>query len=327
MTATANAAVVGTLHDDPANVIRIKRIYDAPVSLVWDAWTDINHVSKWWGPRGFTITTNSKDLRNGGSWDYIMHGPDGTDWPNFTRYHEVVPRERLVYDHGARSADAKPMFRVTALFRDLGGKTELDMSMSFATLEEAEQSRHIIKTHNGNSTWDRLGEYLEEEQTKTNIFLINRSFATNIETMYDLWTNPERLSQWVAPTGFTMQFQKADIRAGGEGRYSMTNGQFTMYGRTSYLELRRPDLLRYVQWFTDADGNLSRHPAAPTWPEKMQTTVQFTAEGSKQTRVTVRWEVYGDASSEERATFNSAKAGMTGGWTGSFDKLDAVIAA
>lgn len=306
-----------------ANDIRITRVYDAPRALVWDAWTDLQHVSQWWGPRGFTITTHSKDLRPGGHWDYVMHGPDGVDYPNFARYHEVVPRERLVYDHGAASADAKPLFRVTVSFRDLGDKTEMEMTMTLESAEAARQTRQVIKTHNGNSTWDRLGEYLAEQSASTDIFLINRTFDVGIDTMFDAWTAPEQLSAWLAPTGFTMQFHRVDIRSGGESFYSMTNGQFTMYGRAQYLEVRRPDLLRYAQWFTDANEQMSRHPMAPTWPAKMLTNVQFTAEGAAQTRVTIRWEVYGDATPEERATFHAAKAGMTMGWTGSFDKLDA----
>ena len=71
-----------------SNEIAITRIYDAPLRAVWDAWTDPKQVAKWWGPRGFTITTHSKDLRPGGSWKYTMHGPDGTDYPNITVYHE-----------------------------------------------------------------------------------------------------------------------------------------------------------------------------------------------------------------------------------------------
>ena len=62
------------------NVISLSRLYDAPLQAVWDAWTQPDEVAQWWGPRGFTITTHSKDLRPGGHWDYTMHGPDGTDW-------------------------------------------------------------------------------------------------------------------------------------------------------------------------------------------------------------------------------------------------------
>ena len=51
---------------DKSNEIRIIRLFDAPVQAVWDAWTDPRQVGQWWGPRGFTITTHSKDLRPGG---------------------------------------------------------------------------------------------------------------------------------------------------------------------------------------------------------------------------------------------------------------------
>ncbi len=310
---------------DSALDIAITRIYDAPVALVWEAWTDPAQVAQWWGPRGFSITTHSKELREGGSWVYTMHGPDGKDWPNFTRYHEVVPQSRLVYDHGASSEDAKPMFRVTVEFRDLGERTELEMRMTFATVEDVAQSRAIIKAAGGNSTWDRLAEYLEKQATHQEIFVINRSFDTPLNTMYDMWTKPEHFGAWLPPTGFTMSFTHIDIRTGGSGSYAMTNGQFTMYGRVDYLLVQPPDRLEYTQCFTDADGNISRHPGAPTWPERMKTTVLLTSEGATQTRVTVRWDVYGAATPEEVAAFVAEKGGMTQGWTGSFDKLDALL--
>lgn len=312
---------------DPTHEIHITRSYDAPVARVWEAWTDLTQLAQWWGPRGFSITTTAKDLRPGGTWEYTMHGPDGTNWPNFTRYHEVVERQRLVYDHGASSADAKPMFRVTVEFRDRSGATELEIRMRFATAEELEQSRAIIKTASGNSTWDRLGEFVAHEVTAKQIFLINRSVEAPIETMFEMWSNPEQVARWTPPTGFTMAFARADIRAGGASFYSMTNGQFTMYGRAEYFEIRRPDLLRYAQSFADQDGNLARHPMAPVWPEKMLTTVTLTAERATQTRVTIQWEPYGAATPEEIAAFAAAREGMTMGWTGSLDKLEEAIAA
>ena len=108
------------------NELYITRIYDAPVKLVWDAWTDPAKTAKWWGPRGFTITTHSKDLKVGGHWHYTMHGPDGVDYPNRTVYHEVVKYSRLVYDHGGYE-DRPPLFRVTVDFIDLDGKTKMDI--------------------------------------------------------------------------------------------------------------------------------------------------------------------------------------------------------
>ncbi len=58
------------------------RVFDAPRELVFQVWTDAKHVSNWWGPRGFTTTTYEMDVRPGGVWRHVMHGPDGTDYPN-----------------------------------------------------------------------------------------------------------------------------------------------------------------------------------------------------------------------------------------------------
>lgn len=86
-----------------ANELKITRVYDAPVRLVWEAWTDPEQVAQWWGPRGFTLTTHSKELRPGGHWSYTMHGPDGTDYENRTIYHEVEECAKLVYDQIGRA--------------------------------------------------------------------------------------------------------------------------------------------------------------------------------------------------------------------------------
>lgn len=304
--------------------ITITRVYEAPVAAVWDAWTDVKQVAQWWGPRGFTITTHSKDLRPGGRWVYTMHGPDGTDYPNDTLYHEVVKHERLVYDHGA-SGDRPPLFRVTVLFSEQRGKTTMQMTMRCASVQAATETKKFIKSANGDSTWDRLGEYLVHTATKQELFIINRSFDVSIERMFEVWTDPKHIARWLAPKGFEMQYLTADIRTGGSSTYMMTDGVMRMYGRATYHEISRPNRLVYEQIFTDEKGNLSRHPRAPTWPEAMVTTVTFTAEDEDRTRVTVQWEPRGTA--EEIATFVQARAGMMGGWTGSFDKLEDYLEA
>ena len=114
-----------------SNELKLTRVFNAPVQTVWDAWTDPEKLAQWWGPRGFTITTHSKDLRPGGSWIYTMHGPDGVDYPNNTDYFEVEECKKLVYDHGANDNQAA-LFRVTVLFSESKGKTTMDMTMSEA---------------------------------------------------------------------------------------------------------------------------------------------------------------------------------------------------
>ncbi|MNL41464.1 hypothetical protein D3C87_1638730 [compost metagenome] len=120
-----------------------------------------------------------------------------------------------------------------------------------------------------------------------------------------------------------MEFIRAEIKPGGHGFYKMTNGSdLTMYGKLNYLEITRPKHILYTQVFCDKDEKISRHPMAPTWPETMQTRVEFNEEGPGDTRVTVTWEVVGNATAAEMETFIKERAGMTQGWTGSFDKLE-----
>lgn len=306
------------------NELKIVRVYDAPVRRVWEAWTDPAQAAQWWGPRGFTITTHTKDLRPGGHWHYTMHGPDGTDYPNQTHYFEVEECAKLVYDHGA-SADRPPLFRVTVLFSESDGKTTMDMTMALATPEAAQEIRKFIKQAGGNATWDRLAEYLEEQSSGKAKFVINRTFEAPREVVFAMWTDPVHLAKWLPPQGFTMKFLEVEIRPGGRSFYAMTNGPVTMYGKAQYLEIQPPERFVYTQQFADEHGGISRHPMAPVWPETMLTTVDFAEEGPGATRVTVTWEPYGAATAEEIAVFAKARGGMTMGWTGSFDKLEGVL--
>ncbi|MCB0278944.1 MAG: SRPBCC domain-containing protein, partial [Calditrichaeota bacterium] len=307
--------------EDQAKELYITRIYNAKIEQVWDAWVDPEQVAQWWGPRGFILTTKRKDVRTGGDWLYTMHGPDGTDYPNHTKFLEVDEYKRLVYDHGGFE-DKPPLFRVTVEFTDVSGKTKMEMKMALATREEADKTRKLIKDVGGNSTWDRLAEFLEKESTGKEVFVINRSFNVDIETMFEVWTDPEHIMNWLAPKGFKGHYIKANIREGGEAFYSMTGDGMVMYGKANYLEIVKPYRLVYTQVFVDKDGKISRHPMAPTWPEVMKTTVTFNEEQFGQTRVTIEWEIYDDATEIERDTFKGAKNGMALGWTGSFDKLE-----
>ncbi len=302
--------------------LKLTRVYDAPLKLVWEAWTDPEQIGKWWGPRGFTLTTHSKDLKTGGHWNYTMHGPDGKDYPNKTVYLEVDPMKRLVYDHGANDQQAA-LFRVTVLFKDLGGRTELDFTMACASEESARSIKQFIKDAGGTGTWDRLAEHLEEHNHKKRIFVINRSFKAPIESVFEMWTNPEHFANWMGPTGSVMENIVAGIEEGKTLFYKMTAaGNLVMYGKVHYQKIDHPRYLQYTQIFCDEDGNVSRHPMVSIWPEVMQTKVWFSEEEEGHTRITLVWEPYGKPTKEELEVFVNMRSGMTQGWTGSFDKLE-----
>ena len=141
--------------------IVLTRDFDAPRELVWQAWTDPEHAAQWWGPTGFTNTIQEMDVRPGGVWRLVMHGPDDTDYPNKIVYIEVVKPERLVYTHGSGEEDDPGQFLVTVTFDEQGGKTRLSMKSLFASA--AERDKVVKEFHaieGGNQTLDRLAEHL-----------------------------------------------------------------------------------------------------------------------------------------------------------------------
>lgn len=126
------------VEQDARSMVAI-RIFDAPRELVFAAWTDPKHLAQWWGPTGFTTTTHSIDIREGGVWRFVMHGPDGRDYQNRITYDEIVKPERIVYRHGGGD-DVEPVqFRTTVTFEDVGGKTRLTLQAVFPSAEERDR--------------------------------------------------------------------------------------------------------------------------------------------------------------------------------------------
>jgi len=113
--------------------ITATRVINAPRELVFKMWTDPKHVAQWWGPNGFTNTIYEMDVRPGGVWRFVMHGPDGVDYQNKIVFVEVVEPERLVYSHVSG-----PQFQATVTFDEQGDKTRLSVRMLFesATLRD-----------------------------------------------------------------------------------------------------------------------------------------------------------------------------------------------
>ena len=114
--------------------ISATRLLDAPRDLVWKVFTEPEHVTKWYGPDGFTMTLRQMEVRTGGAWNFIFHGPDGRDYPNDIVYVEVVKPERLVMDHVS-----EPFHRTTITLEEKGDKTLLHFLMTFKSAEERER--------------------------------------------------------------------------------------------------------------------------------------------------------------------------------------------
>jgi uncharacterized protein YndB with AHSA1/START domain len=140
--------------------IVITREFDASRELVFNAWTDPEQVVQWWGPRGFTTTIHEMDVRPGGIWRFIMHGPDATDYDNKIVYIEVTKPERLVYSHGSDKEDDPGKFHVIVTFAREGDRIGLTLRMLFASVEARNAMVEFGAVQGGNETLDRLGEFL-----------------------------------------------------------------------------------------------------------------------------------------------------------------------
>ena len=153
----ANSDSAGTADRE----IVLTRVFDAPRELVFRAYIGPEHVPHWWGPRGFTITVHEMDVRPGGVWRFLMHGPDGTDYPNRIVFREVVEPERLVFDHGDDVDGDPDAFHVTVTFEDLGGgRTRLTSRMVFRTAEQRAGVESFGAVELGQQSLDQLAEYL-----------------------------------------------------------------------------------------------------------------------------------------------------------------------
>ncbi|MET8153209.1 SRPBCC family protein [Actinoplanes sp. NPDC049668] len=148
---------------EPATADReivISRVIDAPRELVFEAFTEVRHLSRWWGPEGFTTTTRAFEFRVGGTWDFVMHGPDGTDYPEWITWTEIVAPERIALLHGEHRDDPNA-FASNLAFASHGTATRIEMRTVFPTRQlrdEAVEKYHAIE--GGEQTLNNLAAYV-----------------------------------------------------------------------------------------------------------------------------------------------------------------------
>jgi uncharacterized protein YndB with AHSA1/START domain len=230
------------------------RFLDAPRELVWKVWTEPRHIAHWWGPKGFTNTIHTMDVKPGGVWEFIMHGPDGINYPNKNTFEEVVKPERLVYVHSA------PAFRATITFEEQGAKTKLTMRMVF---ESAELRDQIVKAHKAaeglEQNMDRLVKHIGHVSATTHKTLgdvfFKREFDAPRQLVFDAWTKRELLEKWWGPKGFTNPRCDIDVRPGGAIRIDMRGPNGIIYPMIgTFKEITPPERIVFVSGAIDERG-------------------------------------------------------------------------
>lgn len=142
--------------------IVISRRIDAPREVVFEAFTEVRHLSRWWGPEGFTTTTSDFEFRVGGEWVFVMRGPDGTDYTEWIEWSVIEPPSRIELRHGA-FRDDPDTFESVLTFEPEAGATLLRMLTVFPTRElrdEAVEKYRAVEA--GGQTLANLAAYIAE---------------------------------------------------------------------------------------------------------------------------------------------------------------------
>lgn len=238
--------------------IVIERIFDAPRELVWQVWTDPQHVARWFGPRGFTTRVEELDLRVGGRSSYVMVGPDGKEYPGKGVFKEIVPMERIVTtdefgeDFDAQGVDLPQGIMLTVEFADHGKKqTKLTLTIEHPTPEDKAKHEDMGVVGGWGSSFDCMDDHLSHlagtvmSQTATE-FTARRVYDAPVERVWAAWTEPEAISAWWGPYGFTTTTHAMEMKPGGVWRFTMHGPDGTDYkNKVEYKIVEKHKRLAY----------------------------------------------------------------------------------
>lgn len=138
--------------------LTIERTFNAPLKLVWEAWTQAEHIAGWWGPKGMQTEVVEHNFNVGGSWKYAMLMPDGNQFIGEGVYSEIIEFEKIV-----TSANFRPMtvgVELHVLLEENGDKTNFTFKVVHETAEYCKQQEEMGFYNGWGSTFDRLGDYL-----------------------------------------------------------------------------------------------------------------------------------------------------------------------
>lgn len=305
---------------DSEREIILTRLLQAPRSLVFEAWTQPEHLNRWFGPRGFTNTFHEVAVQPGGTWRFTMHGPDGTDYPNIVVFDEVVAPSKLVYRQGGTSPDEPGSFVTTVTFEEQGKATLLTLRMLFRSREDRDYViEHYGAVEGGRQTLDRLEETLAYMKAGE-VFRSSRTVKAPVERVWEVWTDSDHLAKWWGPRGFKVFSAKMDLKPGGAFHYGLKSPEgMEIWGKFIYRHLHKPNEIIYLSGFSDAEGGLCHHPMVPTFPLLTFNTMTLSPcpEGTLLELVSVPWQ----ATAEQIATFESIIPSMQEGYRGTFEQM------
>jgi uncharacterized protein YndB with AHSA1/START domain len=140
--------------NDPKATLATERLLPFSPQQIFSAIQDAEKIAQWWGPKGFTNTFEIFDFKPGGRWVFVMHGPDGSNYPNENVFREITPNREVVIDH-----IHAPEFRLTITLTPRGKRTRIHWIQCFETRELMQRLRLICEPANEQNL-DRLEQVL-----------------------------------------------------------------------------------------------------------------------------------------------------------------------
>ncbi|MEO8588285.1 MAG: SRPBCC family protein [Flavobacteriales bacterium] len=217
----------------------ITRVFDAPPRLVFNAWSKPEQLVRWFGPNNFTVPACEQEFREGGTYRFCMHAPDGGDHWVWGEYREISEYDRLVFTWVRQDDKSKPWVDnvVTLTFEEQDGKTVFTLHHALFDTPEFRDE------HEGgwSECMDRLGAFVS---TIDREIITIRIINTPRERVFKAWTDPDILSRWWGPKGFTNTFHTFELRPDGIWDFTMHGPDGTNYHNTSVFErIEAPTLL------------------------------------------------------------------------------------
>jgi uncharacterized protein YndB with AHSA1/START domain len=150
--------------------LHITRMFNAPVEMVWNAWTDPEHLMRWWGPKNFSAPVCKLDFRVGGTYHFCMRSPEGQDFWTTGIFREIIFLKKIVYTDSFADADGNVVpasyynmaedfpleLLVTLTFEAVDGRTKLTLLHEGMPAGEM----HEMTAGGWNEMLDKLAETL-----------------------------------------------------------------------------------------------------------------------------------------------------------------------
>jgi uncharacterized protein YndB with AHSA1/START domain len=284
-----------TTSNDTASQRRLvmTRTFNAPRELVWQAWTQREHLLQWYAGENCVPVFADLDLRPGGQWRSGMCWKGDKTLVHYGEYREIDPPRRLVFTHaweeGHPDEPCQTRYQsvITVTLEEQDGGTHMTFEQVGFISDESRDS------HRGGwgAAFDQLAGQLQRDVTDDRIITFSRVFSAPREMVWRAYTEADQLARWYGPRGFSARIEANDLRTGGKWRYVMIGPDGTEYSSHGVFREVVP-MQRLVT--TDAFGEGDGNDKLDDLPKDMVVTLTFEelggATASPKTRLTVRIE-------------------------------------